>query len=80
MESGEKKGEPTPVRFYDAQKAFIKSMVRLKGMESDSEYLRFLIDREMKSTANELRLMAEAFGVKVSGENSVFREYEDGSK
>lgn len=69
---GEKKGDPLPVRFTDAQKAFIKGMVSFNGMESDSEYLRFLIDREISSTANSLKLMADALGVKVSTENSVF--------
>lgn len=72
MELGEKKGDPIPVRFNEAQKAFIKGMVRLKGMDSDSEYLRDLIDREIKETENNLKLMADALGVKVSTENSVF--------
>lgn len=61
----------TSVRLTDAQKSFVSGMASLKGIENESEYIRFLVNEEMARTASKLKVMADALGVKVITDNMV---------
>lgn len=69
--AGDKKNDPLPVRYNDAQMSFISGMCELHGFRNDCEYLRHLVDEEMKRKARELNLMALALGAKVNTEHLV---------
>ena len=59
-----KKTEAVSVKLPDSLKKYCDGMAELKGV-TPSGFIRYLISEDMKRTANDLNLRADALGEKV---------------
>lgn len=74
----EKKSQSVTVKLTDSQAHFSAARAKQLGMESDSEYLRSLVEADRIRALNDFNLLGDALGIKVNTVNPVNQVNGDG--